>query len=99
MPRHPSETQIVELARDQHPRVRAQLEASGAEVVITLGNAAARVLTALGGQSGGALVRETYQEVRSVSIGGRALEWHALVHPAVRPPWTEVHRAWRENRR
>ena len=63
------------------------------------GNAAARVVAALGGQSGGALVRETYQDLRKVTIGGRVLAWHALVHPAVRQPWTEIHRAWRESRR
>lgn len=99
MPRHPSENEIVELAREHHDRLRRQVEASAADAIITLGNAAARVVAAIGGQSEGALVRETYQDVRSATIGGRVLEWHALVHPAVRPPWTATHRAWRESRR
>jgi hypothetical protein len=95
MPRHPSENEIVSLAREHHPRLRRQLEASNATTLITLGNAAARVITALGGEPGGKLTHNAYQGVRHLTIGSRTLKWHALVHPAVRPPWTDTHEAWR----
>jgi hypothetical protein len=98
MPRHPSESQIVSGARHNHQRLRDQLAASGAGTIVTLGNAAARVVAELGGQRGGSLARDTYQDQRGVEIGGRGYIWHALVHPAVRPPWTEIHQAWREAR-
>lgn len=96
---HPSESEIVGLARGHHDRLRQQLEASGAGIVITLGNAAARVLTALGGEHGGPLTQDSYRQVRAVQVGRRRLEWHALVHPAVRPPWVETHRAWQASMR
>jgi hypothetical protein len=99
MPHHPSEGDIVAQARGNHDRLRGQLAASGATTLITLGNAAARVVAELGGQAGGALERDAYQEVRSIDLGGHSYAWHALVHPAVRPPWTEIHRAWLEARR
>ena len=95
MPRHPSENEIVSLAREHHARLRRQLEASNATTLITLGNAAARVITALGGEPGGKLTHTDYQAVRHLTIGNRTLKWHALVHPAVRPPWTDTHEAWR----
>lgn len=98
LPRHPSEGEIVAQARENHERLGGQLAASGATTLITLGNAAARVVAELGGQPGGALERDSYQEVRSIDVGGRVYAWHALVHPAVRPPWTETHRAWVEAR-
>jgi hypothetical protein len=98
MPMHPSERTIVELAREHHGRLRRQLEGSRATIVITLGNAAARVVAALGGQSGGSLEQRTYRDVRTVTIGDRSFKWHALVHPAVRPPWTGIHRDWRVSR-
>jgi hypothetical protein len=98
MPRHPPENQIVTQARENHERLRRQLTASGATTLITLGNAAARVVAEMGKQPGGQLDARTYHDERSVTIDGRPYVWHALVHPAVRPPWTETHRSWRESR-
>lgn len=94
MPPHPSEGEIVARARGNHDRIRGQLAASGATMLITLGNAAARVVAEVGGQTGGGLEHDSYQEVRHIDVGGRSYAWHALVHPAVRPPWTETHRVW-----
>lgn len=98
MPRHPSEGEIVAQARGHHDRLRGQLAVAGATTLITLGNAAARVVAEVGGQTGRALERDTYQEVRHIDVGGRSYAWYALVHPAVRPPWTETHRVWLEAR-
>ena len=98
MPSHPSEGAIVSQARANHDRLRRQLAASHAGTLITLGNAAARVVAELGGQRGGQLAHDTYEQARSVHIDGRAYVWHALVHPAVRPPWTDTHQAWRDTR-
>ncbi|QIM20596.1 hypothetical protein G7075_04610 [Phycicoccus sp. HDW14] len=94
MTSHPSEDTIVRLATAQHDRLRAQVVASGAERIITLGNAAARVLAAVGGGTGGELTVDGYLSARRVVIDGRELEWHALVHPAVRAPWVERHDQW-----
>ncbi|HMM96297.1 hypothetical protein [Phycicoccus sp.] len=91
---HPSENAIVRAAEGQHDRLRRQVEASGASTIVTLGNAAARVVAALSGQRGGALDGAGYETPRSATIGGRTLVWHALVHPAVRAPWVERHDSW-----
>ncbi|QKE84409.1 hypothetical protein [Arthrobacter sp. NEB 688] len=94
MQEHPSENAIVTAAVDHHERLRRQVEASGASIVVTLGNAAARVVAALSGQPDGALDDATYEKPRSAIIGARTLTWHALVHPAVRAPWVERHDQW-----
>lgn len=94
MDTHPSENDIVGSAVAQHERIRAQVVASRAERIVTLGNAAARVLAAVGGEPGGALTSDGYLTARRVVIDGRDLEWHALVHPAVRAPWVERHDQW-----
>ncbi len=91
---HPSENDIVSQSSGQQERIAEQLGASGAAILITLGNAAARVAAQLGGQGGGALAGDTYLEPRELSVGGRSLTWHALVHPAVREPWITRHDEW-----
>lgn len=99
MRQHPSENAIVAGAESQHDRLRRQVEASGASTIVTLGNAAARVVAAMSGQAGGALDETTYEEPRLATIGDRNLTWHALVHPAVRAPWVERHDQWILGRR
>lgn len=94
MPAHPSENAIVTQAVAHHERIREQITASGATRIVTLGNAAARVLAAATGETGGALAADSYVHARRVVIEGRDLEWHALVHPAVRAPWVERHDQW-----
>ncbi len=94
MARHPSENAIVTQAVEHHERIREQVTVSGATRIVTLGNAAARVLAAATGETGGALAADSYVHARRVVIDGRELEWHALVHPAVRAPWVERHDQW-----
>jgi hypothetical protein len=91
---HPSENTIVTQAVDHHERIRGQIAASGARRIVTLGNAAARVLAAAAGGTGGALTESTYLVPRRLVVNGREIEWHALVHPAVRAPWVERHDQW-----
>ncbi len=95
---HPSEDEIVSLAEAEHDRLRDQVAASGATTVVTLGNAAARVVAALSGHPDGRLEPGTYDVPRTASIGGRSVTWHALVHPAVRAPWVERHDSWLTSR-
>ncbi|WP_345204001.1 hypothetical protein [Fodinibacter luteus] len=91
---HPSEGDIVRRAALHHGRIREQILASGAEILVTLGNAAARVVQQMTGHPEGVLTEKTYRQARAIRIEGRSLTWHALVHPAVRPPWDERHDAW-----
>ena len=95
MAAHPSENDIVKSATQHVDRISAQLAASGARRVVTLGNAAARVMQSVGGPgTGGVLRAETYLQTRRVRLQDREIEWHALVHPAVRAPWIERHDEW-----
>ena len=94
---HPSEADIVRQADLHHDRIREQILASRAEVLVTLGNAAARVMQEITGHADGALTEGTYRQARAVQLDRRSLTWHALVHPAVRPPWDKRHDAWIES--
>jgi uracil-DNA glycosylase len=98
---HPSENDIVnEAAAEQVDRLTAQLGAAGPELVVTLGNAAARVLAALGGQpdNGAVLDADTYGRERQVVIAGKTLRWQALVHPATPRVWADRHLTWAASR-
>lgn len=89
---HPSESAIVRDA--QRERLARQIAASDARTVVTLGNAAARVVAEMSGHRGGQLVAETYLATRTAVIEGREIEWHALIHPASGPGWQRRHDEW-----
>jgi uracil-DNA glycosylase len=94
---HPSENDIVTEAAAEHAdRLTSQLAAADPELVVTLGNAAARVLARLGGQPDkeAVLDAETYGRERQVVIAGRSIRWQALVHPATPRVWADRHLAW-----
>jgi uracil-DNA glycosylase len=96
---HPSENAIVTEAPGEHAdRLIAQVIAADPEVLVTLGNAAARVLAGVGGEPGrqAVLRADSYGQERQVILGGRAFRWQALVHPATPLAWAERHRAWAE---
>ena len=87
---HPDEDAIVAEALAEHAeRLRAQLRAAAPEIVISLGNAAARVLGRLADQSGRAavLTPATYGQERQAQVAGRTLRRQALVHPAAPKLW------------
>lgn len=96
---HPSETQIVrEALVTQVERLYSQLEAAQPNVVVTLGNAASRVIAKLAGATdSGQLVEEGYGQPSTVSISNVEFSWIALVHPATPKVWQERHQAWLAN--
>lgn len=96
---HPSEAAIVTEALAQH-RVRLldELARATPDVVVTLGNAALRVLGSLGTVDGGAprgLATEGYGKSLRLRIAGRTVTWLPLTHPAAPEMYQAAHRAWR----
>jgi hypothetical protein len=93
---HPSEREIAQEAISEHgARLARQVLAADPDVVVTLGNAAARVIAALGSRPGQSVLRpDSYGEDRHVMLGGRSFCWIALVHPATPREWADRHRAW-----
>lgn len=93
---HPSEGQIVrEALKFQSERLTSQIAAARPRVIVTLGNAASRVIASLS-QTGrtGKLVQERYGEPSTVHISGTRLAWIALVHPGTPAGWQERHQEW-----
>jgi uracil-DNA glycosylase len=98
---HPSEDQIVDEALSEHTnRLSAQILAAHPALIVTLGNAAARVLAGLGGQTGRgfALTPATYGRERNIVLGQRTFRWQALVHPATPKAWADRHSTWTQTR-
>jgi hypothetical protein len=97
---HPSESEIVaEALADHAGRLFEQLRAACPEVVVTLGNAAGRVVAVLAGlpDHDGILRADTYGAERPTTLGGRTFAWRALVHPATPKVWAERHARWIES--
>jgi uracil-DNA glycosylase len=97
---HPSESQIVQEALDAHgERLREQIAAAKPELIITLGNAAARVLAALDGRpvGSGVLDAASYGVARPLGKVATA-QWQALIHPAAPPTWQATHDSWVRHR-
>ena len=97
---HPSETAIVRQCLDGHQeRLLDELDAVAPDLVVTLGNAAARVFHELIGLDGPAppLAREGYGEfVHVARLSGRAIQWLPLVHPGAPSTWQQGHAVWVE---
>ncbi len=93
---HPSESQIVREALDQQSeRIRGQIAAARPQLLVSLGNAASRVVAALSeSDKSGKLEPDDYGRPRPVSISGTDVIWIALVHPATPAVWQERHRQW-----
>lgn len=96
---HPSETQIVQEALDtQVERLQSQIGAARPSVIVTLGNAASRVIATLAGTTdSGRLVEAGYGHPSSVTISSVNVSWIALVHPATPAVWQERHSTWLAN--
>lgn len=97
---HPSETQIVrEALETQRERLNGQIAAARPSVVVTLGNAASRVISNLAGVAGpGTLTQDGYGMPSTVTVSGIELSWVALVHPATPAVWQGRHQAWLSSR-
>lgn len=93
---HPSESRIVaEAVEHELTRLSDQINAARPELIITLGNAAARVLAAATGfKSKAFLHSDTYGQIREVTLDGLNLRWLPLIHPASPPIWQGRHQDW-----
>jgi hypothetical protein len=98
----PDEAKIVEEAKGAHlDRLHDELQQCQPRTVITLGNAALRVMSMLlddvEPSAPKELVRAAYGKPRSATFEGRQLKWLPLVHPragASIPGWVETHTRW-----
>jgi len=96
---HPTENQIVDEAlATQRDRLSQQIAAAGPQILVTLGNAAARVINHLASQpDSGKLRLEGYGTPRSIAVCGRRLTWFPLAHPAAPAPYQAQHDSWLDN--
>lgn len=94
---HPSEGAIVREALDrQQGRIAGQVQAARPAHLITLGDAAARVVAVMSDWQGTGKVSSTpYAAPRSITLAGVTVQWFALIHPAARGGWQDRHKAWR----
>lgn len=102
---HPSEDEIVAEAVAHHlDRLRTELEIAAAAVIITLGNAAQRVLRDLLRPSpdqdpGPAVGRGSdYGHAVKLHLANRVVTWLPLAHPVAPPSYQEWHDAWLSSR-
>ncbi len=98
---HPSEDEIVREALESHrERLAAELEAARPDRIVTLGNAALRVMSALLKNAGGSAAPkslradERYGTPVRVRIDGRPVTWWPLAHPGAPKKFQEAHDAW-----
>jgi uracil-DNA glycosylase len=96
---HPSENDIVREAIGVHSnRLRAELVAARPRMVVTLGNAALRVVAELGGA--GHIPRklspvgELYGKPLEGRIEDLKFEWLPFAHPASPAPYQRAHQKW-----
>lgn len=93
---HPSETQIVREALGSHAtRLTSQIGAARPRVIVTLGNAASRVInTLVGGAGPGTLRPDVYGRATTITLSGNRALWVSLVHPAAPKVWQMRHQMW-----
>ncbi len=99
---HPDEHAIVrEALATETDRLRAELDRAKPEIVVTLGNAALRVLreiVTVVDDPGCALVAdERYGTARRITLGSRASRWLPLAHPAAPTRYQLAHERWIES--
>jgi hypothetical protein len=96
---HPSENAIVtEALADHRSRLTSELATARASLVVTLGNAALRVLAGIG-EVGGVgpprkLALDRYGTTYRLRVGENEMEWLPLAHPAAPKIYQEAHAAW-----
>jgi uracil-DNA glycosylase len=92
---HPSDDEVARESLSWHKdRLRAELAACQPELVVSLGNAALRVMGALLSAGPDRLEVAGYGERLNVGLGGRAVEWLPLAHPAAPQRYQEAHQGW-----
>jgi hypothetical protein len=96
---HPEEADIVRLALEGHvPRLLDDVRRCAPERIITLGNAALRVVSHLAGNPAD-LPRwrqadASYGALHRAVVAGRVVELLPLAHPAAPSNYQTAHRAW-----
>ena len=98
----PSENAVVQEALAfQKERLKAELEAAAPELIITLGNAALRVMDRLVEAPRGVAVPSQlsaqsldYGRRLAVRHGGRLVEWLPLAHPGTPKVYRRAHEDW-----
>ena len=95
---HPSEGQIVsETLNEQRDRLATQIAAARPDRLVTLGDAAARVVAKMADWGGTGKVSDgVYGEPRRIRVVDTEVSWYALVHPAARGDWQPAHQSWLE---
>ena len=97
---HPSEDTVVSESLAEHrARLRAELATCQPELVVTLGNAALRVMGTLLSAGPDRLDPDGYGTRFNVGLGGRAVEWLPLAHPAAPKRYQDAHLSWMERAR
>lgn len=95
LPKHPSESEIVKAAEAELDRLRAELRAAWPKRVVTLGNAALRVLRRLvDGLRKKLSADASYGTAVAVRFEDQKFEVLALAHPAAPKPYQEAHARW-----
>ncbi len=98
---HPSEGDIVRVALADHAqRLTDAIVAAQPTIVVTLGNAALRVVRDLADVPADApkkleAVRGTYGRRVPIELEGHAATWYPLAHPASPKPFRDQHGMWR----
>ena len=99
---HPSEDAIVEQGVRLHRgRLLRELSQAAPDVVVTLGNAALRVMRLTAAQNDGPaklLADPSYGRERTLTVGGRRIRWLPLAHPASPSAYKDAHARWRRVR-
>ena len=98
---HPDENGIVRLAEVGHlPRLRREIRRCSPRRVITLGNAALRVMKILSGDSGSLphqlRADSSYGQVHRATVAELPIEVLPLAHPAAPPAYRQAHQVWLE---
>jgi uracil-DNA glycosylase len=102
LPTHPDEPTIVSEALGRHAgRLQAELAQATPEVILTLGNAALRVLREIlpAHEMPDRLKPVGYGLPTTVRVGTRTIKWHALAHPGALSKlraWQHAHYQWRQ---
>jgi hypothetical protein len=94
---HPNESAIVTEAVGSHgDRLMRVLARCRPDLVVTLGNAACRVIHELAGAGSRRLDLNRYGQRQKLSIDGHDSVWLPLAHPAAPRPYQVVHQMWEE---
>jgi len=96
---HPSENEIVRAAlADHRDRLIDEIREASPRVLVSLGNAALRVVAALSACADAPRKLSPdpalYGKPLKASVAGTTFEWIPLAHPAAPAPYQRAHAAW-----